>query len=201
MDVIQDVKASDQEDDQDAALLQRYAQGDPAAARLLATRLTPRIFNHAVRVLSDQTEAEDVTQEALLRLWRIAPEWRLGEAKVTTWLYRVVANLCTDRLRKRVQVPLEDVAEPSDPAASVEDRMQDAARLTALQLALNTLPDRQRQAVVLRHIEGLANPEIAEILDVGIEAVESLTARGKRALTAALAGQKDALGYADERIG
>lgn len=201
MDVIQDVKASDQEDDQDAALLQRYAQGDPAAARLLATRLTPRIFNHAARVLSDQTEAEDVIQEALLRLWRIAPEWRLGEAKVTTWLYRVVANLCTDRLRKRVQVPLEDVAEPSDPAASVEDRMQDAARLTALQLALNTLPDRQRQAVVLRHIEGLANPEIAEILDVGIEAVESLTARGKRALTAALAGQKDALGYADERTG
>ena len=201
MNVIQDGLGSDGGDDQDAALLQRYAQGDPAAARLLATRLTPRIYGHAVRVLSDRTEAEDVTQEALLRLWRIAPEWRIGEAKVTTWLYRVVANLCTDRLRKRVQVPLDDVAEPSDPAASAEDRLQDAARLTALQLALNTLPDRQRQAVVLRHIEGLANPEIAEILDVGIEAVESLTARGKRALTAALAGQKDALGYADEKTG
>jgi RNA polymerase sigma-70 factor (ECF subfamily) len=201
MNIIQDGNASDPDHDQDAALLQRYAQGDPAAARLLAAQVTPRIYGHALRVLSDAAEAEDVTQEALLRLWRIAPEWRVGEAKVSTWLYRVVANLCTDRLRKRVQVPLEDVAEPHDPAASVEERLQNAARLTALQLALNTLPDRQRQAVVLRHIEGLANPEIAEILDVGVEAVESLTARGKRALAAALAGQKDALGYADEKNG
>ena len=187
--------------DEDAELLQRYAQGDPAAARLLATRLTPRIFGHAMRVLSDGSEAEDVTQDALLRLWRIAPDWRTGEAKVTTWLYRVVANLCTDRLRKRVQVPLDDIAEPADPTASAEQRLQDAARMDALQLALNTLPDRQRQAVVLRHIDGLANPEIAAILEVGIEAVESLTARGKRALAAALAGQRDALGYADEKTG
>jgi RNA polymerase sigma-70 factor (ECF subfamily) len=60
------------------------------------------------------------------------------------------------------------------------------------------LPERQRQAVVLRHLEGLANPQIAEILDVGVEAVESLTARGKRALTADLAAQRDALGYSDD---
>ncbi len=181
--------------DEDAELLQRYATGDPAAARLLAARLTPRMYGHAMRVLSDAAEAEDVSQEALLRLWRIAPEWRTGEAKVTTWLYRVVANLCTDRLRKRVSVSLDGVAEPTDPAMSAEERLQQAARLDALQLALNTLPDRQRQAVVLRHIDGLANPEIAAILDVGVEAVESLTARGKRALTTALAGQRDALGY------
>lgn len=187
--------------DEHAKLLQRYAQGDPAAARLLATQLTPRIFGHAMRVLSDGSEAEDVTQDALLRLWRIAPDWRTGEAKVATWLYRVVANLCTDRLRKRVQVPLDDIAEPADPSASAELRLLDAARLDALQLALNTLPDRQRQAVVLRHIDGLANPEIAAILEVGIEAVESLTARGKRALAAALAGQRDALGYEDEKTG
>ncbi|MGJ8615460.1 MAG: RNA polymerase sigma factor [Sulfitobacter sp.] len=195
MDVIQ----SDTDDD--AALLERYAQGDPAAARLLSTRLTPRVFGHAMRVLGDSAEAEDVTQDALLRLWKIAPEWRTGEAKVTTWLYRVVANLCTDRLRKRVQVPFEEVAEPVDPSLSAEDRLQNAARMDALQLALNTLPDRQRQAVVLRHIDCLANPEIAAILEVGIEAVESLTARGKRALTAALAGQRDALGYEDEKTG
>ena len=58
--------------------------------------------------------------------------------------------------------------------------------------------DRQRQAVVLRHIEGLANPEIAQIMELGIEAVESLTARGKRALTAILAGRKADLGYDDD---
>jgi len=60
---------------------------------------------------------------------------------------------------------------------------------------LAQLPERQRQAVVLRHIEGLSNPEIALALDIGVEAVESLTARGKRALAAALQGQKEALGY------
>lgn len=186
------------EPDQDAALLARYAGGDQSAARLLATRLTPRIFAHATRVLGDGAEAEDVTQEALLRLWRVAPEWRTGEAKVTTWLYRVAANLCTDRLRKRRTTAIEDVAEPADPTPSAVQGLQQAARMDALQAALQTLPDRQRQAVVLRHIEGLANPEIAAILDVGVEAVESLTARGKRALKAALVGQKEALGYEDD---
>ena len=68
-------------------------------------------------------------------------------------------------------------------------------RMTALALALDTLPDRQRQAVILRHIEGLSNPEIAEVMDIGVEAVESLTARGKRALATALAGRRAELGY------
>ncbi|GAA6176795.1 RNA polymerase sigma subunit ECF family protein [Sulfitobacter pacificus] len=185
-------------DDAEAALLQRYAAGDGAAARMLATALTPRLYAHALRVLGDTAEAEDVTQDALLRLWKIAPDWRSGEAKVSTWLYRVVANLCTDRLRKRRSTGLDDIDEPADTAASVEQRMQDAARADALQKALDCLPDRQRQAVVLRHIDGLANPEIAVILETGIEAVESLTARGKRALTQALAGQRDALGYEND---
>ena len=67
--------------------------------------------------------------------------------------------------------------------------------MAALDAALARLPERQRQAVVLRHIEGVSNPEIAEVLEISVEAVESLTARGKRALAAALAGQKEALGY------
>lgn len=181
--------------DAEALLLARYASGDAAAARLLAAQLTPRLYAHAFRVLGESAEAEDVTQEALLRLWKIAPDWRTGEAKVSTWCYRVVANLCTDRLRKRRSVPLEEVAEPHDPRPDAEQRLQQRARADALQAALQTLPDRQRQAVVLRHIEGLANPEIASILEIGVEAVESLTARGKRGLAAALANQKEALGY------
>ena len=134
-------------------------------------------------MLGERDEAQDVTQEALLRLWRIAPDWRQGEAKVTTWLYRVTANLCTDRLRRRRGgVPdIEDVPEMADPVAPVDEQMQQRTRMDALQEALNQLPDRQRQAVVLRHIEGLGNPEIAEIMEISTEAVESLTARGKHA--------------------
>jgi RNA polymerase sigma-70 factor (ECF subfamily) len=182
----------------DDALLVLYANGDASAARMLTGRLLPAVLGYATRLLGDRAEAEDVAQEAMIRLWRIAPEWRPGEAKVTSWLYRVVTNLCTDRQRarrRRASDALDDVPEPADDGPGVEARMLTAARLSALDAALATLPDRQRQAVVLRHIEGLSNPEIAEVLGVGVEAVESLTARGKRALTAALAGRRDALGY------
>jgi len=179
----------------DDALLVLYANGDDRAARILTLRLTPRVFAQAFRMLGDRAEAEDVAQEALIRLWKIAPEWRQGEAKVTTWLYRVTANLCTDRLRKRRSVGIDEIPEPEDGAIGPAEAMQEKARLDALQCALNTLPDRQRQAVILRHIEGLGNPEIAEIMEITVEAVESLTARGKRALAAELAGRKEELGY------
>lgn len=180
------------------ALLVLYANGDPDAARLLAAQLLPRLVGYAGRLLSDRAEAEDVAQEAMLRLWKIAPDWRQGEAKVSTWIYRVAGNLCIDRLRarkRRKADALEDVAEPESGAASAVSVMIDADRMAALDAALATLPDRQRKAVVLRHIEGLSNPEIAEILQIGVEAVESLTARGKRALAQALSGQREALGY------
>ena len=81
-----------------------------------------------MRMLKDRAEAEDVAQEALLRLWRAAPGWRAGEAKVSTWMYRVVANLCTDVLRKRRHVPLDDVAEPADPAPSAAQKAFQPAR-------------------------------------------------------------------------
>ncbi|MCX7286661.1 MAG: RNA polymerase subunit sigma, partial [Rhodobacterales bacterium] len=84
-------------------------------------------------------------------------------------------------------------------AISAEGRLQEAGRMAALEAALATLPDRQRQAGVLRHIEGLTNPEIAAVMEIGVEAVESLTARGKRALAELLSGQKAALGYEDDQ--
>lgn len=184
--------------DADADLLARYAAGDGTAARVLTARLSPRAYAHAFRVLGDAAEAEDVTQEAMLRLWKQAPRWDGARAQAATWLYRVVANLCFDRLRRSRPDTLDEADAPADPAAGMEARLQNMARHDALQTALMRLPERQRQAVVLRHLEGLANPEIAEILDAGIEAVESLTARGKRALAADLAAQRDALGYDDD---
>ena len=184
-------------DTTDDALLRAYAQGDGGAARVLTLRLAPRILGHATRLLRDRAEAEDVTQEAMLRLWRMAPDWHEGEAKVSTWLFRVAGNLCTDRLRRGGrQAPLEEAGDdPADDRPGVEAGLIEADRMAALDAALAQLPDRQRQAVVLRHIEGLANPEIAQVMDIGVEAVESLTARGKRALAKALAGRREELGY------
>lgn len=184
----------------DDALLVLFANGDPQAAQDLTGRLGPRTFGVALRVLGDRAEAEDVTQDAMMRLWRMAPKWQPGKAKVSTWLYRVTMNLCLDiKRRQRARtVPLDQVPDLVDGAQDAVEQMQDTTRVDALQSALMTLPDRQRQAVVLRHIEDLSNPEIAEIMDISTEAVESLTARGKRALSSALAGRRTELGYDDD---
>ncbi len=164
----------------------------------MAGRLTPKVLAHAYRLLSDRAEAEDIAQEAMLRLWRIAPRWEAGRAQVSTWLYRVVANLCTDRLRKRRRsVGIDEAPELVDDAPGAEDRLAAKARMVALKEALNDLPERQRQAVILRHLEGLQNPEIAQVMDISVEAVESLTARGKRALKSLLAPRKEELGIED----
>lgn len=182
----------------DEALLVLYANGDQAAARDLAQSIVPRIMGYAARALGDRAEAEDVAQEVMLRLWRAAPGWRTGEAKVSTWAYRVAVNLCTDRLRARQRrgtQGLDAVPEPEDEKGAAVDALINADRQTALDLALADLPIRQREAVVLRHIEGLANSEIAAILNIGVEAVESLISRGKRALTKSLAGRRKELGY------
>lgn len=183
----------------DEAVLAAFARGERAAARELTLRLTPRVFAHAMQKLGDRAEAEDVTQDAMMRLWRIAPEWRAGEARVSTWLWQVTANLCIDRLRRRGRsTPLEAIDEPADAAPGAAHQLLQSSRAAALDAALGDLPERQARAVRLRHIEGLGNAEIAEILQTSIEAVESLTARGCRALKRALAGRRDALGFSDE---
>lgn len=182
----------------DEALLVLYANGDSSGARLLTLRLVPRILGYAARLLNDRAEAEDVAQEAMLRLWRVAPDWRQGEAKISTWLYRVTTNLCTDRLRLRMRrnvVALDDAPDMADVAPGAVAVLIEADRMAALNAALTSLPDRQREAVVMRHIEGLSNPEIADVMDIGIEAVESLISRGKRALVANLAKRQEELGY------
>ncbi|MFS4582529.1 RNA polymerase sigma factor [Phaeobacter sp. C3_T13_0] len=186
-------------DDPDGALLLCFAAGDPQAAAALTARLAPRTLGVAMRVLGNRAEAEDITQEAMVRLWRQAEHWEPGRARLSTWLYRVVMNLCIDHKRRLRggHVDLDAIPDPPDPSKSVTDQMQDGARHDALQAALMQLPERQRQAVVLRHIEDLANPEIAGIMDISVEAVESLTARGKRALAAILAGRRSELGYSD----
>lgn len=182
----------------DEALLVLYANGDSSGARLLTLRLVPLILGYAARLLNDRAEAEDVAQEAMLRLWRMAPDWRQGEAKISTWLYRVTTNLCTDRLRLRMRrnvVALDDAPDMADAAPGAVAVLIEADRMAALNAALTSLPDRQREAVVMRHIEGLSNPEIADVMDIGIEAVESLISRGKRALVAILAKRQEELGY------
>jgi RNA polymerase sigma factor (sigma-70 family) len=179
----------------DNALLVAYANGTPQAAQILTERLMPKIFAQAFHRLRNKADAEDIAQEALLRLWRIAPDWQQGNTKVSTWLYQVVSNLCIDRIRRKQPENLDAIPEPADARPNATDVIQDQSRASALYHALAKLPDRQREAVAMRHLEGLSNPEIADNLQLSTEAVESLIARGKRKLSEILQSQKSELGY------
>ena len=182
----------------DGAMMARFASGDPAAARALTARLAPIVFAHARRMLGHDADAQDVTQEALMRLWKFAPNWRPGKARITTWLYQVTANLCIDRLRAGKKILGNEIPELVDESPKIAARLQADARTQALEAALLQLPDRQRQAVILRHIDDLSNSEISQIMEISIEAVESLLSRGKRGLSSLLTPHKDALGFEDD---
>ncbi|MBY8975432.1 sigma-70 family RNA polymerase sigma factor [Rhodobacteraceae bacterium NNCM2] len=169
--------------DENAELVIRFAAGDHSAARTLTERLVPAIIRQAWRILGDQEEAEDVAQEVMMKLWKQAATWRVGEAKVTTWIYRVTQNLCIDRLRrKRPTTDIDQIAEPEDGRPSVLDGITTEERNRGLAAEIDQLPDRQREALLLRHFEELSNPAIAERLDCTVEAVESLLARARRQL-------------------
>ncbi len=185
----------------EAQLLAQFAAGNRTAARVLTQRFAPISLSFAMRKIGNRAVAEDIAQEALLRLWKVSGSWEKDRARISTWLYQVVSNLCIDWYRKQrdsVQ-NTDDLPEPAtEPEDGAEAKMQQGARRQALYNALETLPERQRIAVELRHILGFSNPEIAAVIGVGVEAVESLTARGKRALVEKLAGKQDELGFHDE---
>lgn len=177
--------------DSDDELLSRVAAGDPAAARALVARKLPRLLSLAGRMLSDPSEAEDVAQEAFVRIWKQAPKWRPGAARFDTWLHRVALNLCYDRLRRRREVATADPPEQADEGPGPDRGLQalDAGRRVAE--ALGRLPDRQREAIVLCHYQELGNIEAADVMGVSVEALESLLGRGRRSLRAALMDLKE----------
>ncbi len=176
----------------DAALVARVGSGDSAACRSLMEAHLGRVHAFAWRMLGDAGEAEDVAQEAFLRLWRQAGKWR-AEARVGTWLHRVAHNLCVDRLRKRrgdIGGELPDLPDPALGPAGEHQRTQVARRVEA---ALACLPERQRAAIALVHYQELGNIEAADIMGVSVQALESLLSRGRRGLREALAGLRDDL--------
>jgi len=172
--------------DPDEALLLRVADGDPAAVRALVGRKLPRILGLAHRMLGDAAEAEDVAQEAFLRIWRQAPKWRPGAARFDTWLHRVALNLCYDRLRRRREVVTDSPPERADEGPAPDRGLMAQDTGVRVAQALQRLPDRQREAIVLCHYQELGNIEAAATMGVTVEALESLLSRGRRSLRVAL---------------
>ncbi len=173
--------------DTDDELVRRAGQGDAAAVQALVARKLRRVLALAERMLGDPAEAEDVAQETFFRAWRHAPRWRPGAAKFDTWLHRVTLNLCYDRLRRRREKTVADPPETPDPGPGPDRGLMAQAVGERVRLALQGLPERQREAVVLCHYQELGNIEAAALMGVSVEALESLLSRGRRALRVALA--------------
>jgi len=180
--------------DPDADLVRNIGAGDARAAEALVHRHLPRMVGLARRMLGDAAEAEDVAQDVFLRVWREAPRWKPGAAKFETWMHRVALNLCYDRLRRRREKPDPDAGvNVADGGLLPADQWLARQRAARVDAALAALPERQRAAIVLVHYQDLTNIAAAEMLDVSVEALESLLARGRRALKAALADVVDDL--------
>jgi RNA polymerase sigma-70 factor (ECF subfamily) len=172
-------------DDSDEALMARVARGDERAFQLLARRHLPAMVGLARRILGNSADAEDVAQEALLRVWTNAPRWR-PLALFRTWLTRVVVNLCLDRKRRTPWVALEAAGDIVDTAPGASEKAESDEREQMVAAAIDKLPARQRGAITLTYGEGMSNAEVAEILDTSVSAVETLLVRGKQNLRRAL---------------
>jgi RNA polymerase sigma-70 factor, ECF subfamily len=172
-------------DADDAELLAASAGNNPAAFRRLLDRHLGLALAIARRMLRDDAEAEDIAQEALLRLWRGAATidvTALGASGVRPWLRRVVSNLCIDRIRAGRRVDVTDaVPEQIEPPTQVVG-LTDAELAARVDQALQRLPERQRLALTLFHYQGLSQIEVGAALGVSDEAVESLLARARRSL-------------------
>ena len=167
-------------DEQDRSLLAAHVAGDADAFTTLVRRHQDRLWAVALRTLGDREDAADALQDALISAYRSAGSYR-GDAKVTTWLHRVVVNACLDRMRRnkvRPTVPMPDDGGPVDP----NDALGNRETAMEIEAALATLPEEQRAALVLVDVQGMPVEDAASVLGVPTGTVKSRCARGRARL-------------------
>ena len=180
-------------DADDDALMRLAGTGDRAAFSRLVQRHLTRASRLAVRMVGNVADAEEIVQEAFLRAWLKAPEWRsraeiaAAGAAFFTWLARVIVNFCLDRRRRKQPAPLEAAGDVADPAPSAYEAMATRETSARVAAAVAALPDRQRAALVMCHYEGMSNGDAAAALGLSVGAVESLLVRARRTLRGSLA--------------
>ncbi|MBK5958553.1 RNA polymerase subunit sigma [Rhodoplanes elegans] len=173
------------ENDADEGLVAQVAAGDRLAFRRLMERHMPLAVRVAQRVTGNAADADDIAQEAFLRVWTRAGSFDPTKARFTTWLYRIVTNLAIDQRRRPLHADLELAAEVADGEPGPHATLEAREERRAVDAAIAALPARQRAAVVLFHMEGLSGREAAAVLELSEKAFESLLIRGRAAMKAA----------------
>lgn len=174
----------------DDDLIRRIAADDEAAFRMLVARHVDQAYGLALRILRNAADAEDVIQDAFLKIWTGRHRFEPGRAKFSTFLCRVVINRCIDFHRRQRTEPLDGIAEPADPRPDVITTLQRAEVNEMLEEAVAALPERQRVAILLSYHEGLGNEEIATVMETTVFAIESLLKRARERLRAVLRHQE-----------
>ncbi len=169
----------------DPSLMDAVAHGDWAAFEQLVERHQATAWRTAWRLVSDRHAAEDMAQEAFLRIFEARDRYQ-PTAAFRTYLTRIVVRLCLDYLRKGRPTPASESIQPADPLASPASQAEEAERAAAVERAISELPPKQRAALVLRYHEGLSGQETAEAMETTVKAVERLLARARAALLARL---------------
>jgi RNA polymerase sigma-70 factor (ECF subfamily) len=183
----------------DRALLERAKAGDPQAFEALVERHKDRVYGVALHLLRSESDAAEVTQETFLAAWRALAGFR-GDAEVSTWLHRIAGNFALMRLRKKkVQDKVEDTtASPlfsdrgtlaemvADWHPTAEGQVLDAELRTAIEQAVDQLPEAHRQVFLLRDVDGLSYEQITEITGESLSAIKSRLHRARLALRAAI---------------
>jgi RNA polymerase sigma-70 factor (ECF subfamily) len=168
----------------DRALMRRVADGDEAAFTLLVDRYGPRLFVVARRLLRSPADAEDAVQRALLRCLTGARSYRSAWA-VSTWLYRILTNVCIDQMRRHGTAGNFRRCAARDGADDAADRIH---RRLDVDRALARVPPEARLLLALRYADGLSYSELARARGISVNTVKSQLARGKSILRAALQG-------------
>jgi len=170
--------------------MQRVCAGDKSAyGRILDLHL-PSVSRYVVRMTGTSNEAEDITQEVFLRLWTHAERYDPQKARLTTWLHNIAHNLCVDHFRKQGKFSYEAGEEEIPGGLEPDTAFRQEVRGQLIKRALMAIPERQRSAVVMCHYQGLTNKEAASTMNISVEALESLLARGRRSLKELLKQQE-----------
>jgi RNA polymerase sigma-70 factor, ECF subfamily len=169
----------------DEQLMAAIVTGDRHAYAEVVSKHARLLAAYAWRMLGSESEAQDIVQETFLRLWMQAQRWDSQKSALSTWLHRIAHNLCIDALRKMNKVREssdDEITELLDERESAEQEISRESLEFQLHAAIAALPERQRSALILVHFQGLTNKELAEILDISVDALESLLSRARRTL-------------------